>query len=266
MHITKYGARLSPINEKGPIASCFLSTIISVFPTMSSNPSPSPSHSLTPIGDDLTDRVMRVRLVEMQVKYSPPPTPLEDPPPPKGRQNVAFSSQPLEFSNPAQVFQGGSLSQAHSSSRVSLDDVTPHTVDPHDVPLRVKPVGKWSLSGNAELSVFDILNIFHQQWFLSIDFLKTQVFSAQKAEDGKISWVEFTPQFHTHLVKCTVALVPHPIQKVKRMMFIYLLELFNGKGHQAFFNLTKGRLLALLPPSSSQFCYVSYTYSLLLPP
>jgi hypothetical protein len=108
----------------------------------------------------------------------------------------------------------------------------------------VKPVGKQFLSGNVELFVFDILNIFHWQWFLSINFLKTQVFSAQKAEDRKIFWVEFTPQFHAHLVKCAVALVPHPIQKVKRVMFVYLLELLNDERHQAFFDLIKGTGIA----------------------
>ena len=64
--------------------------------------------------------------------------------------------------------------------------------------------------------------------------------SAQKAEDRKISWVEFTPQFHSHLVKCAVALVPHPIKKVKLVMFGFILELLNGEGHMAFFELQKG--------------------------
>jgi hypothetical protein len=53
---------------------------------------------------------------------------------------------------------------------------------------------------------------------------------AQKAEDRKIFWVEFTPQFHAHLVKCTVALVPHPLNKVKKVMFGYILELLNREG------------------------------------
>jgi hypothetical protein len=57
--------------------------------------------------------------------------------------------------------------------------------------------------------------------------LKMHIFLAQKAKDRKSFWVEFSPQFHTHLVKCTVVLVPHPIQKVKKVMFVYLLELLN---------------------------------------
>jgi hypothetical protein len=88
--------------------------------------------------------------------------------------------------------------------------------------------------------VFDILNIFRRRWFLSLDSLRAQALSAQKAEDGKIFWVKFAPQFHAHLVKCAVALVPWPIQKVKKVMFVYILELLNGDSHLAFFDLQKG--------------------------
>ena len=94
--------------------------------------------------------------------------------------------------------------------------------------------------GGVELSVFDILNIFCRCWFLSRANLVANVISAQKAEDGNFSWVEFAPPYHSHLVKCTVALVPHPVQVVKRVMFVYILELLNGEGHMAFFNLQKG--------------------------
>jgi hypothetical protein len=66
------------------------------------------------------------------------------------------------------------------------------------------------------------------------------VTSAQKAEDRNFLWVEFTPQYHSHLVKCTVALVPHPVQVVKKVMFVYILELLNGVGSLAFFDLQKG--------------------------
>jgi hypothetical protein len=108
----------------------------------------------------------------------------------------------------------------------------------------VKPVGKCSLSGNPELSMFNILNIFHHWWFLSIDHLRAQGLSAQKAKDGKIFWVEFPPPFHAHPVKCTVVLVPHPIHKVKKVMFGYILELLNNEGPLAFFDLMKGMQLA----------------------
>jgi hypothetical protein len=101
------------------------------------------------------------------------------------------------------------------------------------VPKRVSP-------GDAEISEFDILNIFHHRWFLSRTNLLTNVISAQKAEDGKFSWVEFTPQFHSHLIKCAVALVPHPVHKVERVMFGFILELLNEEDHMTFFELQKG--------------------------
>jgi hypothetical protein len=63
---------------------------------------------------------------------------------------------------------------------------------------------------------------------------------AQKAKDGKIFWVEFTPQFHAHLVKCAVALVPRPLHKVKKVMFRFILELLNEEDPQAFFDLIMG--------------------------
>ena len=91
-----------------------------------------------------------------------------------------------------------------------------------------------------EISVFDIHNIFRRRWFLSRAILLTNVISAQKDEDGNISWVEFSPQYHSHLVKCAVALVPHPVKKVKKVMFVYILELLNGKGNLAFFDLHTG--------------------------
>ena len=63
---------------------------------------------------------------------------------------------------------------------------------------------------------------------------------AQQDEAGNISWVEFSPQYHAHLVKCTIALVPHPIQKVKKVMFMYILELLNREGPQSILKLAKG--------------------------
>jgi hypothetical protein len=120
---------------------CFLllTTIISVFLMMSFNTSPPHSHSPSP-ADALTSQMMEVRLAEIQAGFSPPHTPSVSPPPaPVGGQIVAISSQPPEF--PTTGFQGGSFAKAPSSSRVTLDDATPHTMDPCDVPLGVKCYG-----------------------------------------------------------------------------------------------------------------------------
>jgi hypothetical protein len=53
---------------------------------------------------------------------------------------------------------------------------------------------------------------------------------AQKADDGKIFWVKFAPQFYAYLVKCAVALIPCPLHKVKKVMFEFILELLNREG------------------------------------
>ncbi|KAF8270668.1 hypothetical protein EI94DRAFT_1698647 [Lactarius quietus] len=100
--------------------------------------------------------------------------------------------------------------------------------------------GPKPIPGDDELSVFDILNTFRRRWFLSREHLVKHIISAQKAEDGTFSWVEFPPPFHSHLVKCAVALVPHPVRMVKWVMFVYLLELLNREDHLAFFELQKG--------------------------
>jgi hypothetical protein len=60
-----------------------------------------------------------------------------------------------------------------------------------------------------------------------LNHLRAQALSAQWAEDGNFFWVKFSPQFHAHLVKCTIALVPQLIQKVKKVMFEFILELLN---------------------------------------
>jgi hypothetical protein len=82
------------------------------------------------------------------------------------------------------------------------------------------------------LSVFDIVNYFHSRWFLSRDWLLTFVATAQRTTGGAIDWVEFTPKGHTHLVQCAFKLVPPtpliPAAKVKRCMFVFILDILNG--------------------------------------
>ena len=136
-------------------------------------------------------------------------------------------------------------SPPHKRTRVSSPpllgnplEASPMAIDPPPQTVGRKP--KETTPEPVDLSVFDILNIFHRRWFLSRANLLANVISAQKAEDGKISWVEFTPQFHSHLVKCAVTLVPRPVPRVKKVMFAFILELLNGEGHMAFFELQKG--------------------------
>jgi len=83
----------------------------------------------------------------------------------------------------------------------------------------------------SDPSVFDILNLFRRQWFLSRDWLVSNVASAQRTDGSSIDWVKFPPAAHTHLVRCAIKLAPSvPAAKVKRVMFVYLLEVLNGDG------------------------------------
>ena len=95
-------------------------------------------------------------------------------------------------------------------------------------------------------SIFDVLNIFRRRWFLNRDHLIANILSAQKDERGKISWVDFQPPFHTHLVRRALALLPAlcPVAKGKRCMFVFVLEVLDGDGpgpygSGSFFSIAK---------------------------
>jgi hypothetical protein len=225
-----------------------LTTIIVVFLTMSSPPFPSPLSSSAPPMPDVyeatseadLDRAVRervrARMAELDLGIELLPSS------PTGRQEPPSHSQ--EFS-PSQVFnETSSPMPTPTPTGVNPAREAPPTLDPSQVPIGSRPAKKRSLLGHAKLSVFDILNTFRCHWFVSTDHLRTTVLSAQKAKDGKFFLVEFTPQFHAHLVKCAVVLVPHPLHKVKQVMFVYLLELLNREGPLSFFNLAKGQRLA----------------------
>ncbi|KAH9960574.1 hypothetical protein BGW80DRAFT_1464183 [Lactifluus volemus] len=182
----------------------------------------------------------------------PPPSPSVAPPRPLSGPQLPLEplSRPQNETGPSishdflppQVFTETPISQP--TQMPTLDTLASRaepSLKPHYFPSGKKLAKKKALSGDAKLSIFDILNTFCCHWFLSVDNLRAKALSAQKAEDGKIFWVEFTPQFHAHLVKCAVALVPCPIDKVKKVVFRYILELLNGEGLQTFFDLSKGQ-------------------------
>ena len=80
-------------------------------------------------------------------------------------------------------------------------------------------------------SVFDVLNIFRACWFLNRNHLLSLVTFAQKADAGNdITWLEVSPQSHSHLVCQAIALAPssYPLALVKRVMFIFILEVVNN--------------------------------------
>jgi hypothetical protein len=84
--------------------------------------------------------------------------------------------------------------------------------------------------------IFNILNIFRCRWFLNKDHLITDILSAQKDKQGKISWVDFQPMFHTHLIWYALVLLPAlcPITKGKCYMFVFVLEVLDGNGPGPF--------------------------------
>jgi hypothetical protein len=75
------------------------------------------------------------------------------------------------------------------------------------------------------------------------------VASAQRAKaDGSITWVEFVPKGHTHLVRSALKLVPVtkslPLAKIKEVMFIFILEVLNAPSSSpGFFNARKAAKL-----------------------
>ena len=87
----------------------------------------------------------------------------------------------------------------------------------------------------TDISVFETLNIFRRRWFLSRTSLSSHAISTQKDEKGIITWVEFDPPFHTHLVKSAIALISQPVSRLKRVLFVYVLELLNEDSPSANF-------------------------------
>jgi len=75
---------------------------------------------------------------------------------------------------------------------------------------------------------------------------------AQKAEDGNnISWIKFSSQAHSYLVRQALALAPtsYPLALLKQVMFTFLLEVINNQGHMA--------LALFIKTSALRHCHVS---------
>jgi len=111
----------------------------------------------------------------------------------------------------------------------------------------------------TDYSVFDVLNLFCACWFINCDHILSLVVFAQKADDGNnISWVEFAPQSHSHLVRQAITLAPtlYPLALLKWVMFTFLLEVVNDQGHMGLASFVKTsaprrRHVSLAGPSPS---------------
>ena len=103
-------------------------------------------------------------------------------------------------------------------------------------PSSAAPQPKYSPPSAEELC----LRTFRSCWHLDKGWLVSFVASAQcKTPTSPISWVEFMPQGHTHLVRSAIKLVPPtkalPISKIKEVMFAFLLEVLNESAPRADF-------------------------------
>ena len=79
------------------------------------------------------------------------------------------------------------------------------------------------------------LKTFRACWFIDKDWLVSFIALAQRLKpDAPITWVEFVPKGHMHLVRCALKLVPPtralPLAKVKECMFLFILDVLNGPG------------------------------------
>ncbi|KAG8217223.1 hypothetical protein J3R82DRAFT_5309 [Butyriboletus roseoflavus] len=97
-----------------------------------------------------------------------------------------------------------------------------------------------------EPSCFEILNVLRSRLFLARTKLVEKIEIAQLDEEpDSVSWVEFSPSYHSHLVKCTLSLLPRlapsAIPMAKRAMFVYILEVLNREDDDIFRLLQHGK-------------------------
>ena len=138
------------------------------------------------------------------------------------------------------------MSQQQVSSHLAAATSTPPSCAPvsDHARGRARPsIAQTSSSAAVDVhSVFDVLNLFRARWFLNRDHLLSLVVFAQKVDTGnEISWVEFTPQAHSHLVRQALALAPpsYPLALCKRVLFTFILEVINDQGTRSLASFVK---------------------------
>jgi hypothetical protein len=99
-------------------------------------------------------------------------------------------------------------------------------------------------TSDVTLSMVDVMKIFCHHWFINRDHLIVNVLSAQTREDSAFTWVDFSPEFHSHLLRSTLHLMPMgPTQPgiclIKTCVFMFLLEVLSGGPCKGFFDLPK---------------------------
>jgi hypothetical protein len=109
--------------------------------------------------------------------------------------------------------------------------------------------GPWPPPTSNIFSVFDVLNIFWAQWFLSQEIIIKNIIVAQKGPNSAFTWVELTPQYHSFLIWSGLQLIlhqlvsPHPpkglYKLVAKVMFMFILEILSEGPQKGFFDLLK---------------------------
>ena len=83
-----------------------------------------------------------------------------------------------------------------------------------------------------DLSSLEILDIFQSRLYLSRAYLISKTVAAIKNVSGQLTWIEFSPMFHSCLIKMALAcigtsLTPPSSLTAKKTIFIFILELLN---------------------------------------
>jgi hypothetical protein len=136
----------------------------------------------------------------------------------------AALASPAPVATPTPPFRVGSsllgTKRPHSSS---LSPLKASWAPPVPLPDDNAPDG-------SKYSVFDIQNIFRCRWFINYDHLIANVLSATRDGEGRFTWVNFLPQFHTLLIKRMCTLLPPgvAVSHGKKVLFVFLLVILTG--------------------------------------
>ncbi|KAG2100667.1 uncharacterized protein F5147DRAFT_812787 [Suillus discolor] len=95
-----------------------------------------------------------------------------------------------------------------------------------------------------DYSVFDILNVFRCRLFISRSDLVGHTVMATKSEMGQFTWLTLRPVYHSMVVKTALCTLfgTRLVDKIKSVLFVYLLEVANEEAPDAFFALEKGSM------------------------
>jgi cytochrome c5 len=93
-----------------------------------------------------------------------------------------------------------------------------------------------------DLSCFELLSRLRSRLFLSRAKVVSSVTASTKDETGKISWVEFEPDYHSHLIKIALnaigsPLTPPSLKMAKKCLFVFIIDLLNGHCVDKYFEL-----------------------------